>query len=192
MLTPLHWVWHGPLALAWVTGAAVVFPVLKRLGLWEGPHTLSFIGTDMRDKVVIVTGANTGIGRATAMNIGKMGATIVLACRSPERAEAARQAMTDELKAVDEAHRYDFPFASKGSFVCLPLDLGSLASVQAFAALFKKRFRRLDALVCNAGLAHGSGTSADGLEVRRVSLSSAHLLMSEAAITFTHTSTYPL
>lgn len=49
MLTPLVWLYQGPIGLAYVAAAAVVFPLLRRLGLWE-PRALDF-GTDMRGKV---------------------------------------------------------------------------------------------------------------------------------------------
>lgn len=55
MLTPLHWVWNGPLALGWVVGSSIVFPVLRKLGLAAEPNTLDFTN-DMRGKTIIVTG----------------------------------------------------------------------------------------------------------------------------------------
>jgi hypothetical protein len=55
MLTPLHWVWNAPLALGWVVGSAIVFPVLRKLGLAPAPNTLDFTN-DMRGKTIIVTG----------------------------------------------------------------------------------------------------------------------------------------
>ncbi|KAM3577258.1 hypothetical protein VYU27_000940 [Nannochloropsis oceanica] len=163
MLTPLHWVWNGPLALGWVVGSSIVFPVLRKLGLAAEPNTLDFTN-DMRGKTIIVTGSNTGIGKATALNIAKMGATVVLACRSLERAKAAQEDMLVALKALDTS-RYDFPFAAKGTFVCLPLDLSSFASIKAFAQEYRAKLKRLDALVLNAGLANGSGTTKEGFEV---------------------------
>ena len=110
-------------------------------------------------------GSNTGIGKATALNIAKMGATVILACRSLDRAKAAQEEMQTELKALDTASRYDYPFAAKGNFVCLPLDLSSFASIKAFAKGFQAKYKRLDALVLNAGLANGSGTTKEGFEI---------------------------
>jgi len=55
MLTPLYWVWNGPLALGWVVGSALVFPVLRKLGWAAEPNTLDFTN-DMRGKTIIVTG----------------------------------------------------------------------------------------------------------------------------------------
>jgi len=165
MLTPLHWIWNGPLALGWVTSSAIVFPFWRKVGLVQEANKLDFIANDMRGKIVIVTGSNTGIGRATALNICKMGATVILACRSMERAKAARDEMLEELHSLDAGHRFDFPFARKGTLVCMRLDLGSFASIKTFAEDFLGRYKRLDALVLNAGLANGSGRTKEGFEI---------------------------
>lgn len=133
MLTPLVWLYQGPIGLAYVAAAALAFPVLQRLGVWR-PRELDFAGTDCRGQVCIVTGSNTGIGYCTALKIAQMGATVVLACRSPQRAHDAQARMEAELRASNNAA---FPFASAGKLVCLRLDLGSFASVKQFAADFR-------------------------------------------------------
>jgi NAD(P)-dependent dehydrogenase (short-subunit alcohol dehydrogenase family) len=92
---------------------------------------------NMKGKIVIVTGANAGIGRATAAQLADLGATVVLACRSKERGEAAMQ----ELSCVNGR-----------CFALMHLDLSDLDSVRAFAAAFAKRYDRLDALINNAGI----------------------------------------
>src|SRR5687768_11329607 len=84
----------------------------------------------MHGKVCIVTGANTGIGLATARALARAGAHVVLACRDRARGEAAAAGVGDLLL----------------------LDLASFASVRAFAEAFRARFDRLDVLVNNAGL----------------------------------------
>lgn len=58
MLTPLHWVWNGPLALGWVMGSALVFPLLRKCGLVSEPNELDFTN-DMRGKTIIVTGKSS-------------------------------------------------------------------------------------------------------------------------------------
>lgn len=91
----------------------------------------------MRGKIVIVTGANSGIGKATAASIADRGATVILACRSKERGEAAQS----ELRCV------------AGRCVeLMHLDLADLDSVRSFASAFAKRYSRLDVLVNNAGI----------------------------------------
>jgi NAD(P)-dependent dehydrogenase (short-subunit alcohol dehydrogenase family) len=47
--------------------------------------------TTINGKVVLVTGANSGLGKATATGLAKLGATVVMVCRSQERGEAARK-----------------------------------------------------------------------------------------------------
>ena len=91
----------------------------------------------MKGKIVIVTGANAGIGKATAAQLSDLGATVVLACRCKERGEAA----LGELSCVDGR-----------CFDLMPLDLADLDSVRAFAAAFAKKYDRLDALINNAGI----------------------------------------
>lgn len=109
-----------------------------------------------------MTGCNTGIGFCTALKIAQMGSTVVMACRSPERAEEAKARMEAALCAADPKA---FPFAAAGKLVCLPLDLSALDSVKRFAADFGAKFPRLDVLVCNAGLANTPGRSQEGFEL---------------------------
>ena len=92
----------------------------------------------MLGKTVVITGANSGIGKATATQLAKMGATVVMACRDKERGDAALA----EVRA-----------ASKNPAVRLMiLDLASQASVREFVREFESRYRRLDVLVNNAGV----------------------------------------
>jgi len=95
------------------------------------------INGNMRGKVVIVTGANSGIGKATAAQLSDLGATVVLACRCKERGKAA----LDELSCVDGR-----------CFDLMRLDLADLDNVRAFAAAFAKKYDHLDALINNAGV----------------------------------------
>ena len=92
---------------------------------------------ELKGKIVIVTGANSGIGKATARQLADLGATVVLACRCKERAEAA----LCELNCVDGR-----------CFDLMMLDLADLDSVRAFAAAFTEKYGRLDALINNAGI----------------------------------------
>ncbi len=94
--------------------------------------------TDARGKVAIVTGANSGIGLETARSLARAGAHTILACRTPEKAQAALA----DIRATDPEVQVEF----------MPLDLASLASVEGFAEAFLARFDRLDVLVNNAGV----------------------------------------
>ena len=91
----------------------------------------------MKGKIVIVTGANAGIGKATAAQLCDLGATVILACRCKARGEAA----VEELSCVDGR-----------CMELMPLDLANLDSVRAFATAFAEKHDHLDALVNNAGI----------------------------------------
>jgi NAD(P)-dependent dehydrogenase (short-subunit alcohol dehydrogenase family) len=94
--------------------------------------------TTMRDKVVLVTGANSGIGRAASLALAKMGATVVMVARNKERGEAARSEIIRE---------------SQNSSVDLLLaDLSSLESVRQLATEFQRKYSKLHVLINNAGL----------------------------------------
>jgi retinol dehydrogenase-12 len=106
----------------------------------------------VNEKICIVTGGNTGIGKATVEGLARRGATVVIACRDVDKGKAA----LDEVAAKT---------GSKDLHV-MQLDLASLKSVRAFAAAFIAKFSRLDVLVENAGVLTGKRQlTADGLEM---------------------------
>lgn len=85
---------------------------------------------------MIITGANSGIGKAAAIQLATLGATVVMACRSRERA----------LQAVEEVQT-----AAQSTKVALMLvDLSSQDSILAFVDAFQQRYERLDVLIHNA------------------------------------------
>lgn len=91
-----------------------------------------------KGKVVIVTGANIGLGYETALALSKKGATVILACRSLKKAQ---QAMGKILKVVPEA-----------DLEIILIDLNSLDSVGVFVEEFSKKYKQLDVLIANAGI----------------------------------------
>ncbi len=93
--------------------------------------------SDMQGKVVVVTGANTGIGFETAVGVAARGATTVLACRNRAKAEAAAREVVTRTWNEDVA--------------VVDLDLADLASVRRAADEVRTRWDRLDVLVNNAG-----------------------------------------
>jgi NAD(P)-dependent dehydrogenase (short-subunit alcohol dehydrogenase family) len=93
---------------------------------------------DLTDKVVIVTGANSGIGFAASLDLARKGAHTILACRSADKGRAALAALQAEI-----------PDASAD---LMQLDLASLGSVRGFAEEFRSRHDRLDVLANNAGI----------------------------------------
>lgn len=106
---------------------------------------------DLEDRTVLITGANTGIGRATARALAERGATLVLAGRS----QKATQAVIDQTAAATGNDRLSF----------LPLDLGDLASVSACAQTFLAQGRPLHVLINNAGVAGRRGLTTSGFEL---------------------------
>ena len=91
----------------------------------------------MQGKVVVITGANTGVGLETAVGVAAQGATTVLACRNQAKAEAAAHEVTQRTWN-DDVHT-------------VPLDLADLASVRKAADDILTRWDRLDVLDNNAG-----------------------------------------
>ncbi len=105
----------------------------------------------MEDKVVVVTGANVGIGLETAVGVATLGATTVLACRNEEKAAAAAT-QVQERAENDRVH-------------VVALDLADLISVREAAAAIESRFDRLDVLINNAGgMWSERATTAQGFE----------------------------
>jgi NAD(P)-dependent dehydrogenase (short-subunit alcohol dehydrogenase family) len=107
--------------------------------------------TSIAGKVCLVTGANAGIGRATALGLAKLDATVVMLCRDRERGESARAEIANE---------------SGNSNVMLMLcDLSAQKSIREFVANFRDRYDRLDVLINNAGvLMPQRSITEDGLE----------------------------
>ncbi|XP_065423708.1 WW domain-containing oxidoreductase isoform X7 [Chrysemys picta bellii] len=95
-------------------------------------------GRDLSEKVVIITGANSGIGFETAKSLALHGAYVILACRNMSRANEAVQ------RILEEWH--------KAKVEAMTLDLASLHSVQHFAEAFKSKNVPLHMLICNAAV----------------------------------------
>jgi NAD(P)-dependent dehydrogenase (short-subunit alcohol dehydrogenase family) len=89
-------------------------------------------------KLAIVTGANSGIGYHTALELARAGATVVLACRNLQKAEDAKAKI---LAAVPQA-----------KLEIAKLDMADLNSIKAFAESFVAGGRKLDMLINNAGV----------------------------------------
>ncbi|MFN3713832.1 MAG: SDR family oxidoreductase [Alcanivoracaceae bacterium] len=94
----------------------------------------------MQGKTVLITGANSGIGKVAASALAGMGATVILACRRQQAAEAAMAEI-----------RTEHPDAS---LAFVSIDLASLASVRRAAAEVMSKYPTLDVLINNAGLAN--------------------------------------
>jgi len=106
---------------------------------------------DLSDKVALVTGANTGIGKVTAQKLAEMGCHVIIASRSPEKTLP----VINEIKQSCGNDKVEF----------LPLDLGDFQSINQCAEQFKEKGIPLHFLINNAGLAGPpSPLTKDGFE----------------------------
>src|SRR2546426_4097973 len=94
--------------------------------------------TAMKDKIVMITGANSGIGKAASLALANMGATVVMVARNKEKGEAAK------AEIIKKSHN--------SSVDLLLADLSSLESVRQLATEFQKKYSKLHVLINNAGL----------------------------------------
>ena len=131
--------------------------ISNRKIFWERPEVTS--GIDLRNQIVLVTGANTGIGKQTATKVAKLGATCIIACRNEQKGLAARNEIMAELKRAPETF---FPYASFGCVEYMHIDLARLETVVKFTEDFKMKYKKLNILFNNAGLST-SGKTPDGL-----------------------------
>ena len=108
---------------------------------------------DLTGKVCIVTGANDGIGKATALGLARMGATVVMVCRNRERGESALA----EIAAKTGSQDLDLLIA----------DLSSQGSIRKLAGTLASRYPRLNVLINNAGaITPRRRLTVDGLETQ--------------------------
>ncbi|XP_072752276.1 WW domain-containing oxidoreductase [Anoplolepis gracilipes] len=95
-------------------------------------------GRDLRNKIALVTGANTGIGFETARSLALHGCNVILACRDVEKANEAIRCIQKEKETAN--------------CVALEMDLSSLRSVREAVEQFKQKFKSLHILILNAGV----------------------------------------
>lgn len=102
-------------------------------------------------KVILITGANTGIGKWTAFDLASRGAKVIIACRDETRGKLAR----DEIEKVSGNKNVHF----------MQLDLSSFQNIRDFAKKFIAQEERLDILINNAGvMGCPKGKTVDGVE----------------------------
>ncbi len=92
----------------------------------------------MENRIILVTGANSGIGKATSMALAEMGAHVVMVSRDAEKGDDARR----EVITVSRNTKVDL-------MIC---DLASLADIRRFADEFLAKYSHLDVLINNAGI----------------------------------------
>ena len=113
---------------------------------------MPIVNTSMQGKICMVTGANSGIGKETALALAQMGATVVMVCRDRARGEEARSEITTKSRnnAVD----------------LLLADLSSQQSIRQLVGNFQHHYTHLHVLINNAGAAFpGRRETVDGLEM---------------------------
>ncbi|KAG8007479.1 Retinol dehydrogenase 11 [Nibea albiflora] len=120
----------------WVISTAVLAIVVRiqRKGSWD-PLACT---VRLKGKTVIVTGANTGIGKFIAMDFARRGARVILACRSESRGTAALEEIKKKTGNSDVHLRI--------------VDLSSLGSVREFAKGILEEEKALHILVNNAAV----------------------------------------
>src|SRR5215469_3311228 len=106
---------------------------------------------ELAGRTFLVTGGNTGIGRATATGLAQRGGRVYVACRSEEK---GRRAVAEIAAAT-----------GNDGVVLLSLDLADLASVRRCAQEFLARDEPLHVLINNAGVGGQRGLTADGFEM---------------------------
>ena len=193
---------QGDFALLFIAGMSTVLSIYlirrTRFFVVEGGSEPMLL--DMQGKVVLITGANTGIGKETALQLAQKGARVILACRSLHKAEAAKKEIMDHLKK--KCNRYhggdDNDDDNEAIVDVLSLDLSSLASVKNAATELvnnNKKKQKVDVLILNAGVMMGKQImTEDGFELMMQANHLGHyyltrLLIDNGGINTTKTST---
>ena len=118
----------------------------------------------MKNKTVLITGANSGIGKATATALAIQGANIVMLCRNKEKAEAAKKEIIEKTK--------------NNNIEIIIADVSNLNDVRRAAKEFLEKNTKLDVLINNAGLIFGKReNSVDGIEATFATNHLGHFLL---------------
>jgi len=125
--------------------------------------------SDQSGRLAIVTGANSGLGYETSLAMSKKGLKVVMACRSLEKAEAAKQQINEEVP--------------NASLEILLVDLSKLASVRSAAEEFRSKHDKLDILINNAGIMYPPySKTEDGFESQMAANCFGHYLFTSLLI----------
>ncbi len=118
----------------------------------------------MKGKVCLITGANSGIGKATALELARMGAQVVMVCRDLLRGTLAQT----EIMWETGNNNVDLMIA----------DISSLDQVRRLAVQYENRYDRLDVLINNAGIVvRNLAKSVDGIETTFATNYLGHFLL---------------
>lgn len=106
-----------------------------------------------KERIAIVTGANSGVGFETTIGLAKAGMQVVMACRNRSKADEACKSI---IRLLPDAR-----------LEVMELDLSRFASVRAFVNEFREKHDHLNALVNNGGVLDYSGRkNEDGIELQ--------------------------
>ena len=150
----------------------IVLGVVKRdmdenLLLQYSERNLSAQEYNLQSKVVLVTGANSGVGLGAAQAMHKLGATVIMACRSKAKC----------LDAAEQVNKGD----GKGLAVPMVLDLASFDSVRHFSRSFREKYPRIDIAFFNAGFAapprSGKNVTEEGYELGLGTMHFGHFVL---------------
>lgn len=125
--------------------------IIRRIRVWQWGHIRNRYS--LAGKTYIVTGANTGLGFETTRALVKHDATVIMACRSIERADKAIGSIRKET--------------IKGTMIACHLDLASFESIVDFVQNIKENYPNFTTLINNAGLAmpDSKQKTVDGIEL---------------------------
>ena len=128
----------------------------------EGPKPFLNVAFPMLDRVVMITGANAGIGKETASQLLEAGATVIFACRSEGKAKEAMEEIANKLEAKSKTHTGSKsplitkpPSPIRERMMFLQMDLSDLNSIRKSVGSFMKMNMKLHVLVNNAGVMMG-------------------------------------
>jgi NAD(P)-dependent dehydrogenase (short-subunit alcohol dehydrogenase family) len=104
------------------------------------PKTYTYADDVLRERIILITGASDGIGKALALEVARLGAQVILHGRNTAKLEK----VYDQIEAIDGAAR--------PSIAVLDLAAANAESYTTLAASLSDEFGRLDGLVHNAGI----------------------------------------
>lgn len=136
--------------------------------IWCNP---SLLEKDLPGKTYVITGANSGVGYETTQQLIKQGAHVIMAVRRPEA-------------GIEVSKSFE---SLKGSFEVKKCDLSNLESVRSFVKDFKANHKKLDGLVCNAGMVNMKNDpiyTENGFEITMAASFFGHFLMTESLIDY--------
>ena len=161
---PVNIVWYTMLGVIVVTTAIMVGIACRwlRMFIAGGACTSK---AKMFGKTVIITGANSGIGEATAVDIARRGAKVIMACRDLKKGEIALHDIIQQTGNLNVILKY--------------LNLASMKSIRVFAQSINENEAKLHVLINNAGLISTPKRqeSEDGLELTMAVNHLGHFLL---------------